>query len=262
MKILLLSDIHGNREALEAILRNEKSWDLLVCAGDFVDYGTSPSFVVDYFASQSSSAKLVQGNHDAHTVREYRKGAYESLPSDEFKWVHYTCQHLKEQHIAFLEALPMHLSFEADGYVYLLQHQYDEKYGVIESPEQFDSYWQQCTDAPFDPSLQRRMIFGHSHRQCTHMLFGNREWINPGSISYRRPDDSNKDAQYMVIEGGKIRFCQLPYDRAPQFRVAEAFARKNGMMKTELQDFYFFFGDARSSRDELPLFQEIPHENL
>ena len=251
MKILLLSDIHSNKEALEAVFKKEKSWDLLVCAGDFVDYGTNPSFVIDCFSSCSSSAKLVQGNHDAHTVREYRKKAYDALPSDAFKWVHYNCQHLHEEQITFLDELPLHVSFEADGYAYLLQHQYDEKYGVIESPGQFDAYWQQYSTSSL---LNRRMIFGHSHRQCTHMLYGNREWINPGSISYRRPDDNDKSAHYMVIEGGEIRFCHLPYDRDPQFRVAEAFAQNKGMMKTELQDFYFFFGHAQSSRDELPLF--------
>ena len=41
MRILLISDIHSNIEALKAILNKEKDFDLLAVAGDLVDYGTN-----------------------------------------------------------------------------------------------------------------------------------------------------------------------------------------------------------------------------
>ena len=95
------------------------------------------------------------------------------------------------------------------------------------------------------------MIFGHSHRQCEHILQGDRLWLNPGSISYRRPDDPDKSAQYMLIEDGEISFRSCPYDRSVQKAVADSYRADGGMMRTEIQDFMFFFGDAKTSRDPL-----------
>ena len=69
MKILLISDIHANIQALESVLKAETDWDLLVCAGDYVDYGTSPAEVVDLLRSLPKPHVLVLGNQDAHLVR-------------------------------------------------------------------------------------------------------------------------------------------------------------------------------------------------
>lgn len=96
------------------------------------------------------------------------------------------------------------------------------------------------------------MIFGHTHRQCIHVLDQHMLWLNPGSVSYRRPDDPDKTAHYAVIENGEIRLCQVPYDRSHSLEEARKLNKAHGMMETELQDFFFFFGDARSSRDPLP----------
>ena len=64
MRILVISDIHSNRQALEAVLRAERDIDLLVFAGDFVDYGIDPVYVVDFFRSYDKPCVLVRGNHD------------------------------------------------------------------------------------------------------------------------------------------------------------------------------------------------------
>lgn len=77
------------------------------------------------------------------------------------------------------------------------------------------------------------------------------EWLNPGSISYRRPDDPDKSANYMVISDGNVEFKSLYYDRSVQLAEAEAFKKSGQMMDTEIQDFMFFFGNARTSRDPL-----------
>ena len=95
------------------------------------------------------------------------------------------------------------------------------------------------------------MIFGHTHRQCIHTLGEGMEWINPGSISYRRPDDPDKTAHYAVILDGKIQLKSIAYDRTLQLAEAKRFLKNDRMMRTELQDFMFFFGDAKTSRDPL-----------
>jgi len=77
------------------------------------------------------------------------------------------------------------------------------------------------------------------------------EWINPGSISYRRPDDPDKTAHYAVILDGNIQLKSIAYDRTLQLTEAKRLLKNDRMMRTELQDFMFFFGDAKTSRDPL-----------
>lgn len=251
MKLLVISDIHSNIWALNEIMKAEPHYDLLCCAGDLVDYGTAPCEVIRWMQT-CDRLQLVQGNHDLHTVNTWKEQKFNHISSKEYKWVHHNCRRLDKDGIRYLEQLPVHLTFEADGYVYLLQHQYDEKYGVIESRRQFEEYWNTFADKAYRDAKNRRMIFGHSHRQCIHVLDEGMEWLNPGSVSYRRPDDPDKTAHYAVIEDGVIRLCHIPYDRSPLLKEAQRLASQNGMMDTELQDFFFFFGDAETSRDPLP----------
>lgn len=251
MKLLVISDIHSNIWALESILQAEKSFDLLCCAGDLADYGTAPCEVTDWMRNCKNKI-LVQGNHDAHTVNIWKQKEYDTIPPSQYKWVHHNCRKLDEDRIRYLEGLPLHATFEADGYVYLIQHQYDQGYGVIESRYQFDEYWERYAAPEFAGAKRRRMVFGHSHRQCIHILGENSLWLNPGSASYRRPDDPDKTAHYAVIEDGKVSLRQVEYDRSSLLKEAEELNRTHGMMETELQDFFFFFGDAKTSRDPLP----------
>lgn len=251
MKLLVISDIHSNIWALQKILETEPHFDLLCCAGDLVDYGTAPREVIERMQA-FDKIQMVRGNHDLHTVNIWKEQHFWDIPPTEYKWVHHNCRRLDEAGIRYLENLPLHLTFEADGYVYLIQHQYDESYGIIESRCQFDEYWDAHADSKYRNAGKRRMIFGHSHRQCVHVLGDGMEWLNPGSISYRRPDDPDKTAHYAVIEDGIIRLCRVFYDRSRLFKEARELAREHGMMTTELQDFFFFFGDAVTSRDPLP----------
>ena len=253
MRILLISDIHSNIEALKAILNKEKDFDLLAVAGDLVDYGTNPAECVEFFMNYKKPLALVHGNHDTHLINIYRNTDWKNVTGKDFKWVHENCWKLGEEHVSFLESLPDHLCFEADGWKYMIQHQYDSSYGIIESFKQFDNYWDEFSEYSGDYS-RRRLIFGHSHRQTMSMLFGEREWINPGSISYRRPDDPDKEAHYAIIEDGKVEFRRTAYDRSVQFKVAQEHYKMGDMMETELQDFYFFFGPAKTSRDPLKIY--------
>ena len=251
MRILVISDIHSNRQALEAVFRAESDIDLVAFAGDFVDYGIDPVFVLDFFRSYGKPCALVRGNHDDHLIRVYRSDERYMPDGPDFKWIHHNCRLLDDDRVAYLDSMPYHLSFSADGYDYIIQHQYDDKYGIIESPYAFDTYWDEHWNGPHRGDRGRRMIFGHSHRQCVHMLQGDRLWLNPGSVSYRRPDDPDKSAQYMIIDDGEIQFRSCWYDRSVQKAAADWYRANGGMMATEIQDFMFFFGDARTSRDPL-----------
>lgn len=63
MRYLLLSDIHANLHALEAVLEAAGPWDRLLVLGDLVGYGADPNGVVDRVRALSPSA-VIRGNHD------------------------------------------------------------------------------------------------------------------------------------------------------------------------------------------------------
>ena len=60
---LIVSDIHGNYEALEAVLEDARGrYDRILCLGDLVGYGADPNQVAEW--AKSSVASVVRGNHD------------------------------------------------------------------------------------------------------------------------------------------------------------------------------------------------------
>ncbi len=63
MRYLILSDLHSNLEALQAVLAAaEGAYDQVVCCGDLVGYGPDPDPVVNWV--RENAAGVVRGNHD------------------------------------------------------------------------------------------------------------------------------------------------------------------------------------------------------
>ncbi|MBQ2462885.1 MAG: metallophosphoesterase family protein [Clostridia bacterium] len=255
MRILLISDIHSNLQALEAVLRDAGTVDAVWCAGDLVDYGTDPHGVVTWF--RTHDVQCVSGNHDRHLLNILDSGETETLRgTDRWKWVHDNCERISPEDAAYLSTLPVHLSEVRDGIAYLISHQMEENppgYGMPESVMDFETFWNACYRG--EDTAEKRMIFGHTHRRCVHMLDDHLLWMNPGSVSYRRPDDPDKTAHYLVIQDGRIQFHSTAYDRSHSLARAMEYLRRGSMMETELQDAMFFFGNARTSRDPLPVLE-------
>ena len=67
MRFLILSDIHANWDALDAVLNHaDGSYDLVLNCGDLVGYGPEPNRVVEW--CRSTNAAVVRGNHDKAAV--------------------------------------------------------------------------------------------------------------------------------------------------------------------------------------------------
>ena len=250
MRLLILSDIHANIAALRAIEKDAGAVDAIYCAGDYVDYGTDPHEAIGWV--REHGAHCVMGNHDRHLLNILFSGEVDAFRgTNRYKWVHDHCERVTDEDIAFLAALPQHMSFEADGAAYLMQHQMlDNSYDMPESVQTFDAFWRVWYAGESKP--ERRMISGHTHRRLVHRLDNDRRWLNPGSASYRRPDDRDKRAHYMLIEDGDIRFGAVEYDRSAMLARAMDYVKKGTMLETDLQDAMFFFGDAPTSREPLP----------
>ena len=64
MKLLILSDIHGNWQALQSVINAESDADQILCLGDLVDYGPEPAACVAWAMQERSKSCFIQGNHD------------------------------------------------------------------------------------------------------------------------------------------------------------------------------------------------------
>ncbi len=106
MKIALITDLHANREAVEAVMAHAQQQGATSFAflGDFVGYGADPAWVVDVVRERVADGALaIQGNHDLATVL----GANEAMRPDARAVIEWTRAQLDAQQLSFLESLPL-----------------------------------------------------------------------------------------------------------------------------------------------------------
>jgi predicted phosphodiesterase len=100
MHVGLISDIHGNRVALDAVLDDMPPVDALLCAGDVVGYNPWPAECVAWVRAED--VPTVMGNHD----RAVAGGSTFSFNSQAGAGVRYAREHLSEDAIEWLGGLP------------------------------------------------------------------------------------------------------------------------------------------------------------
>jgi predicted phosphodiesterase len=106
MRCLVFSDIHGNLEALEAVLEHAEGVEQYWCLGDIVGYGPNPNECVDRVKTLPSLICL-SGNHDRIAFEKLDMRAYGLAAHKNAVW---TQEQLTPQNIEFLGKLPMQLS--------------------------------------------------------------------------------------------------------------------------------------------------------
>jgi predicted phosphodiesterase len=198
VKIGLLSDIHANHPALEAVLDDCPSVDKIVCAGDIIGYNPWPAACIDRIRSVASV--VVQGNHDRmiDTPQQYEhnKMAHAGLK--------YAEEELSSEQRAWLKRLPEQTDI-ADG-AYRLVHSHPD-------PDQLDSYVTSEEFAELQPYLDEYdgLILGHTHIQHKTTIDG-KLIVNPGSVG--QPRDSDPTAAYAVLDTGRntVALRRTAYD--------------------------------------------------
>ncbi len=221
MRYLILSDIHGNWEALQAVLQaSEGTYDQIVCCGDLVGYGPDPNRVVEW--ARESVASTVRGNHDRACCGMASVHEFTPLAQAGSIW---TMSHLTEPNAEWLRGLPKG-PLTVDGFQ--LAHG---------SPSDEDEYVFSVAEAyPQRPFLTSRLtFFGHTHLQGGFLWSGDRiralgaplpgygstvlalcddskYLINPGSVG--QPRDSDPRAAWAVYESDAriVRLCRVSYD--------------------------------------------------
>ncbi|MEP1305322.1 MAG: metallophosphoesterase family protein [Balneola sp.] len=208
-KIALISDIHGNLSAFQAILDklDEINPDFWICLGDIVGYGPNPSECIDIIMERN--IKSVMGNHDAGvagllSLRHFRNPnrklieiSQDLITTDQKKW---------------LKNLPYTLT---DNHIWTAAHASPinpEKWMYIDSAIKARNVIEE---------VDTKLCFvGHTHipsfvSDQIGVLNFTREHnylINPGSIGQSRDNDFRSSCCVIDTESWEIRFIRTEYN--------------------------------------------------
>jgi putative phosphoesterase len=211
MKVLVLSDIHANLAALEAVAAAE-SYDTVLCLGDIVGYGPEPGACVRWV--RRNAGVVVQGNHDRALADGVAPGC-----APHFRWLADATapigrQQLTLEEIAWLANRPRWASITLDGVRIMCVHATptDPLYEYI-GPDR--EAWPR-TLASIDADL---VVVGHTHLQFE-LVLGRTRVMNPGSVG--QPKDGDPRPAYAVIQDGRVRFGRVRYAVARTVSALEA----------------------------------------
>lgn len=250
MRLLLLSDIHANLEALEACLDAAPDYDLVANLGDVVGYGGSPNQTVELL--RATDPISVRGNHDRACCGLTDTTYFNPLAAAAARW---TQNELSDRNLDWLRELPQ--GPVRDKHCKGVQF-------VHGSPVDEDIYITSAVDASDALASARCELtfFGHTHVQCAYarphevsgrlvperMLTASRAQIsrlklmplknylvNPGSVG--QPRDRDRRAAFAVYDSDEreILFYRVPYDIAEaQVRILQA--GLPGMLAARLEE--------------------------
>ena len=220
MRIGFFSDIHGNREALDASLAHagKQRVEKFVFLGDLVGYGADPVYVVERVARLvEEGAFAILGNHDEAAVSGVGDGMNEYARAA----IEWTARQLDGASTAFVRALPMSAMDDDRLYVH----------AEAQSPKSWNYITETMgAERSMRATEARVTLCGHVHRpQLYHMsrtkppgfflpqtgtpipLIGRRKWLAVmGSVG--QPRDRNPAAAYAVFDTSAN---ELTYQRAP-----------------------------------------------
>ena len=221
MRCALISDIHGNLPALEAVLADiaARFFDAVYHLGDLVGYAPWANEVVELIASSGIAG--VAGNYDStvaaaykHCGCRYEDPLQEALSHRSYEW---TLAHVTDATRQRLAALPFRLDIRAGG-----GHQAGAQLILVHGTPVLNTvYWTEDRTDEFASDMASRagarpgdvVAFGHTHLPW-HRAAGGVHFVNTGSVG--RPKDGDWRAGYASVTFGggdvEVEFVRVAYD--------------------------------------------------
>lgn len=191
MTIAFISDIHGNFEALSAVLAKIDELEItqIVCAGDVVGYYCQVNECCDELRERGIAS--VMGNHDW-----YMAGGWCKRSKSVNDCLDYQRKVIKAENLAWISALPLQLDVAGVRMVH--------------------GGWTDPIDEYLEPSEEyfghlegKFFLSGHSHVQAVHR-YKNQTYCNPGSVG--QPRDGDPRAAFAVFDGQDFDLIRVEYD--------------------------------------------------
>ncbi|MBZ5532192.1 MAG: metallophosphatase family protein [Acidobacteriia bacterium] len=226
MRILIISDIHANLEALEACLDAAPAHDRVFNLGDIVGYGANPNEVTE--RARALGEVFVRGNHDKACSGVSSLDDFNPIAGLAALW---TRERLKPEHLEFLRAMPQGPLAPLEGLQCVHGSPRDEDEYVLFPRDAYSILAHAAVPLTF---------FGHTHVQGGYWIDDERDaeaviqpqyptansaqtfrlqlspaakyLINPGSIGQPRDGDPRAAFALYDTSDGSVTFHRVPYD--------------------------------------------------
>ncbi len=231
MKIAVISDIHGNMEAIEAVMADieKKECEKIFVLGDYAMAGPEPDWAVQYFMNRKDNPKftMIQGNTDL-MIADYSEELYNKLKENApimAEALKSDVSILNPLEKKFLRNLPIQKEVEAEGVKFLLVHGSPRKNNEDILPDTpIDEVEKMLVNVDADV-----ILCGHTHIPCGFQTESKKTVVNDGSIG--RPFFTQQGipfACYLLVDvkAGKCVFEHqfVDYDRE---KAAEKLAQRD-----------------------------------
>lgn len=205
MRYLVISDVHANLAALEAVL-DAAEWDELLFLGDAIQAGPSPAPVLDVLDSHPGT--FLEGNHDRDP---FDVDPTEEPDSPDATWLHWTRQQLEDRHVEVIESFAETRATKIDSQSIRLHHGDFDATGI--DADYHGRLWPDSEPSVFEALADRFeesvILHGHSHIQFDRAVAGTR-FVNPGSVG--APRLGRPHACYAILENGRVSLRATGYD--------------------------------------------------
>jgi predicted phosphodiesterase len=221
MRYALISDVHANLPALDAVLRHIQgnAFDAVYHLGDLVGYAPWPNEVVERI--RASGIPGVAGNYDSTVATDYKHCGcrYEDPQQEALSHLSYawTREHVSPSTKAWLGALPFRIDVRPlgghlSGPTLTLVHGNQTLNTVYVTEDRSDEFLAKM-GGTLSSSAGDVVAFGHTHKPW-HRIVDGVHFVNTGSVG--RPKDGDPRAAYVALEISQgrvgIQIVRVEYD--------------------------------------------------
>lgn len=197
MRIAVLSDIHANAQALEAVMSDvvNQGCEHVFCLGDIALAGPQPKEVIDYVMAQNTWT-VIQGNTDK-MIAQYGPEVMDFLEAQYPVMANALADDVSvidDAHRAYLAELPPILSFEVEGCTVLLTHGSPR----ANNEDILPGMPLEIVEEIIAGTTEKLILCGHTHVPCGYQTNTNQTVVNVGSVG--RPMTSEPKACYAIID--------------------------------------------------------------
>lgn len=218
MKVLVISDIHGNRTAFEAVLASGVDFDAVWNLGDLVGYGPNPGWCVDKVIELRAVPSL-SGNHDLACIGRIETAEFNPIAQIATRW---TATQLTDNHRQYLSSLPAkslwgnvtlaHGSPRHPVWEYIDDPTTaNENFTYFETGTCLVGHTHVASIAELAPGTSRAAMSRWHAGQSVHLGSG-RFIFNPGSVGQPRDGDPRAAFALLDLDAGIITAHRVPYD--------------------------------------------------
>jgi len=218
MKTLILSDIHGNLPALEAILDQEKDYDVCLFLGDVIDYGPFPKECIHFLIEEMDVG--VMGNHDNALIFDVDCGCRGDFKQFSIETRAWHKKLLGKREFQFLHSLHPLEQTTIDGLSIVLAH-------ATPKGDLFRYLQADEVESAVEGITAQIVLLGHTHIQFRKQI-GEILVVNSGSVGLARDGGG---ACYALLQNGMITLHRVPYDVKKTVKALKGSTISNGSKK-------------------------------